>query len=58
MGKFLAKESSIKADIVIPVPDSGVPAALGYAEESKSLLGLGLLEIIMLEERSLSLLKK
>ena len=34
MGKYLAQESSIKADIVIPVPDSGVPAALGYAEES------------------------
>ena len=36
MGKFLAKESSIKADIVIPVPDSGVPAALGYARRVKN----------------------
>ena len=43
MGKFLAKESSIKADIVIPVPDSGVPAALGYAEESKVPFGLGII---------------
>ena len=43
MGKFLAKESSIKADIVIPVPDSGVPAALGYAEESKIPFGLGII---------------
>ena len=43
MGKFLAKESSIKADIVIPVPDSGVPAALGYAEESKFPFGLGII---------------
>ncbi len=34
MGKALAKESNIKADLVIPVPDSGVSAALGYAEES------------------------
>jgi amidophosphoribosyltransferase len=36
MGKFLAKKdkNKIKADIVIPVPDSGVPAALGYAKES------------------------
>jgi amidophosphoribosyltransferase len=33
-GKQLARESGIEADVVIPVPDSGVPAALGYAEES------------------------
>lgn len=32
MGRQLAKESWVPADIVIPVPDSGVPAALGYAE--------------------------
>ena len=36
-GKQLAKESDINADIVIPVPDSGVPAALGFAEESKKI---------------------
>jgi amidophosphoribosyltransferase len=34
MGKALARESKIEADLVIPVPDSGVSAALGYAEES------------------------
>ena len=34
MGKELAKESKIKADLVIPVPDSAVPAAIGFAEES------------------------
>ncbi|HEC25011.1 MAG TPA: amidophosphoribosyltransferase [bacterium] len=34
MGKELAKESAINADIVIPVPDSGVPAALGFSKES------------------------
>lgn len=34
LGRQLAREHSIDADIVIPVPDSGVPAALGYAEES------------------------
>lgn len=34
LGKRLAKEQFIDADVVIPVPDSGVPAALGYAEES------------------------
>ena len=31
-GRQLAKECPAEADIVIPVPDSGVPAALGYAE--------------------------
>jgi amidophosphoribosyltransferase len=37
MGRALAqfdKNNGIKADMVIPVPDSGVPAALGYAKES------------------------
>lgn len=33
-GKFLAKQRKIKADIVIGVPDSGIPAAIGYAKES------------------------
>ena len=34
LGRQLAKESMVQADVVIPVPDSGVPAALGYAEGS------------------------
>ena len=34
MGIRLAQETGIDADVVIPVPDSGVPAALGYAESS------------------------
>ena len=35
MGRALArKDKGLKADMVIPVPDSGVPAALGYAKES------------------------
>ncbi|WP_419893445.1 amidophosphoribosyltransferase [Oceanobacillus kimchii] len=34
MGKELAKESSIDADMVIGVPDSSISAAIGYAEES------------------------
>ena len=34
-GKNLAKECPANADIVVPVPASGVPAALGYSEESK-----------------------
>tara|TARA_B100001989_G_scaffold39577_1_gene24183 strand:+ start:4363 stop:5850 length:1488 start_codon:yes stop_codon:yes gene_type:complete len=34
-GNILAKEFTVDADIVVPVPDSGVPAALGYSEQSK-----------------------
>ena len=34
-GNVLAKEFPVDADIVVPVPDSGVPAALGYSEQSK-----------------------
>jgi amidophosphoribosyltransferase len=33
-GRQLARETGVPADVVIPVPDSGVPAALGYAEEA------------------------
>ncbi len=43
LGKELAKETDIPADLVIPVPDSGVPAALGYAEESNKKFELGLI---------------
>ena len=35
MGRELAKELPIEADMVVPVPDSGVAAALGYAQEAK-----------------------
>ena len=34
IGMELAKESGVPADVIIPVPDSGVPAALGYAQQS------------------------
>jgi amidophosphoribosyltransferase len=34
MGKELARVKPVEADIVIPVPDGGVPAAIGYAQES------------------------
>ncbi len=34
LGRQLARETGIEADLVTPVPDSGVPAALGYAQES------------------------
>lgn len=42
-GRQLARESAVDADIVIPVPDSGVPAALGYAEESGIHFDFGLI---------------
>lgn len=34
LGRFLAQETHVDADVVVPVPDSGVAAALGYASES------------------------
>ncbi len=43
LGRQLAREHRIDADIVIPVPDSGVPAAMGYAEESGISFELGLI---------------
>ncbi len=33
-GRWLAKETAVDADLVIPVPDSGVPAAIGYSQQS------------------------
>ena len=43
MGHELAKETNIEADIVVPVPDSGVPAALGYAEKSNLPYQMGII---------------
>ena len=43
IGAELARESHVPADIVIPVPDSGVPAALGYANEAKLPFELGII---------------
>jgi len=42
-GAQLARESCVDADLVIPVPDSGVPAALGFSEESKIPFDFGLI---------------
>ena len=43
LGRQLARESGVEADLVTPVPDSGVPAAIGYAEESGIPLEFGLI---------------
>ncbi len=43
-GAFLAKESPVDADIVIGVPDSGLDAALGYANESGIPYGIGFIK--------------
>ena len=43
LGRQLARESAVDADLVTPVPDSGVPAAMGYAEESCIPLEFGLI---------------
>lgn len=44
IGRRLAKESPVDADLVIPVPESGTPAAIGYAEESGIPFGHGLVK--------------
>ncbi len=44
MGQLLAREHFTEADIVIPVPDSGTPAAIGYAEASRIPFGEGLIK--------------
>ncbi|MCH7646905.1 MAG: amidophosphoribosyltransferase, partial [Nitrospinae bacterium] len=43
LGQRLAKEAYVGVDVVVPVPDSGVPAALGYAEESGTPFDLALI---------------
>ena len=43
IGVELAKESSVEVDLVIPVPDSGVPAAIGYAQQAKIPFELGII---------------
>ena len=43
LGRQLAIESAVDADMVIPIPDSGVPAAIGYSEISKTPFELGII---------------
>jgi amidophosphoribosyltransferase len=43
IGSELAREAPVEADMVVPVPDSGVPASIGYAEASKIPFELGII---------------
>jgi amidophosphoribosyltransferase len=43
LGAELAREASVEADVVVPVPDSGVPAALGYAQTAGIPYELGII---------------
>ncbi len=44
VGRTLAREHPVDADLVIPVPESGTPAAIGYAEQSGIRYGVGLVK--------------
>ena len=43
LGIQLAKETHIDSDLIVPVPDSGVPASIGYAEKIKKNIELGII---------------
>ena len=43
MGVQLAREAPADADVIIPIPDSGVPAAIGYSQESGTPFELGII---------------
>ncbi|MEJ8475324.1 amidophosphoribosyltransferase [Roseibium algae] len=43
MGRHLARESIVDCDVVVPVPDSGVPAAIGFSQESGVPFELGII---------------
>ena len=43
LGSTLAKESHVESDLIVPVPDSGVPAAIGYSEHVKKNMELGII---------------
>jgi amidophosphoribosyltransferase len=43
LGRILAREQRVDADVVVPVPDSGVCAAMGYADEAGIPLRMGLI---------------
>jgi amidophosphoribosyltransferase len=43
LGVELAKESHLDSDLIVPVPDSGVPSTIGYSEEIKKNIELGII---------------
>ena len=43
LGRELARESGIAADVVVPIPDSGVPAAIGFSQETGIPFELGII---------------
>jgi amidophosphoribosyltransferase len=43
LGRLLAREHPVDADMIVPIPDSGVPAAIGFALESKIPFRMGLI---------------
>ncbi len=43
MGVALAREKPVEADVVVPVPDGGVPAAIGYSQESGIAFEMGIM---------------
>src|SRR5262249_58701120 len=43
MGRILAQESPVDADLVVPIPDSGVAAAIGYSQHSRIPFAFGLI---------------
>ena len=43
LGAELAKETHIESDLIVPVPDSGLPAAIGYSEKVKKSVELGII---------------
>jgi amidophosphoribosyltransferase len=43
MGRILAQETSVDADLIVPIPDSGVTAAIGYSQESGIPFAFGLI---------------
>ena len=43
LGSELAKENNVEADVIVPIPDSGVPAALGFSQKSKIPFELGII---------------
>ena len=43
LGRALARETGVPADVVVPIPDSGVCAAIGYSEEAKVPMRFGLI---------------